>query len=514
MIMKRISILFLGIFLCGTVYAQDKGNIEMNVPDSLLHFDYHFDYSVFDSPYRGAYEFSPYNVKINPTKSGFDGKKLYLSAGAGFTMHPELDFYWTPLRKDNCSLSLYNFGKGYMGPYSFVPDGGSSFSGYDFSDELGLDARWVNKKSYVSLQGGWDGVFSSADSWKSTYNSFFASFGVKARNDNPSFFYYDFKLDYRHSSDNLSGSDKIGDNYFSLGGSIGPVIKRNFRLLIDFRVDYEKLSDSRDGMTGASAFLASGTPHLKFDLGPFNIDAGAVFDYSQAGSGLFSLSPSVKASVNLAKDQLKLYAGFVGGQKIHSYNSLKSDNHFHVRYDDSPSVSWTRYDAFAGFKGTIGQNFEYDLKGGYKVEDNAAVAYVSYVFADVSYLYFDAFLAWHSESLDIDGKFRFVPKFKLEEGSYGFTLPLAQGDFRAVYNWNKRVYAGVTLQFVTDRSSIDPKFSKLQGYFSPGLYAEFKINRVWGVWAKGGNLLGQAVYDTPGYAVKGPYFTLGISCNL
>ena len=32
-----------------------KQNVPVNVPDSALKFDYDFDYSVFDSPYRGAY---------------------------------------------------------------------------------------------------------------------------------------------------------------------------------------------------------------------------------------------------------------------------------------------------------------------------------------------------------------------------------------------------------------------------------------------------------------------------
>ena len=44
---------------------QKQGE-ELQVPDSLLRFDYNFDYSVFDTPYRGSYEFSPYRIDATP----------------------------------------------------------------------------------------------------------------------------------------------------------------------------------------------------------------------------------------------------------------------------------------------------------------------------------------------------------------------------------------------------------------------------------------------------------------
>ena len=41
-----------------------KSEPDLVLPDSLYAFDYSFDYSVFDSPYKGSYEFTPYNVEI------------------------------------------------------------------------------------------------------------------------------------------------------------------------------------------------------------------------------------------------------------------------------------------------------------------------------------------------------------------------------------------------------------------------------------------------------------------
>ena len=71
-----------------------KQGPRMRIPDSLLRFDYHFDYSVFDSPYKGSYEFSPYSVTITPDPKVYDGRKLYLRGGLGYVLKPELDVVW------------------------------------------------------------------------------------------------------------------------------------------------------------------------------------------------------------------------------------------------------------------------------------------------------------------------------------------------------------------------------------------------------------------------------------
>ena len=42
---------------------------QMAVPDSVTRFNLDFDYSVFEKPYRGAYEFTPYYVQLKPRPS-------------------------------------------------------------------------------------------------------------------------------------------------------------------------------------------------------------------------------------------------------------------------------------------------------------------------------------------------------------------------------------------------------------------------------------------------------------
>ena len=67
----------------GRALDVEKQNVAMAVPDSLLKFDWDFGYSVFDNPYKGAYEFSPYLIEMRPDPTVYAGKKFYLRAGAG-----------------------------------------------------------------------------------------------------------------------------------------------------------------------------------------------------------------------------------------------------------------------------------------------------------------------------------------------------------------------------------------------------------------------------------------------
>ena len=83
----------------GKLMEVHKPKIEMAVPDSVLRFDLEFDYSVSDSPYKGAYDFTPYVLDMKPSPTYRHNSRLYLNAGAGYQFHPELDLVWSPALK-------------------------------------------------------------------------------------------------------------------------------------------------------------------------------------------------------------------------------------------------------------------------------------------------------------------------------------------------------------------------------------------------------------------------------
>ena len=90
---------------------------QLAVPDSVTRFNLDFDYSVFEKPYQGAYEFTPYYVQLKPTPKPSTTEKFYLRAGAGFTLHPELDFVFTPVQKEKYRMSVYATHQSYFGRY-------------------------------------------------------------------------------------------------------------------------------------------------------------------------------------------------------------------------------------------------------------------------------------------------------------------------------------------------------------------------------------------------------------
>ena len=80
----------------GQLVEVNKPSFDMMVPDSVTRFDLDFDYTVFEKPYMGTYEFSPYLLKMQPSSAVQKRRQLYLKAGAGYTLYPTFDLVWSP----------------------------------------------------------------------------------------------------------------------------------------------------------------------------------------------------------------------------------------------------------------------------------------------------------------------------------------------------------------------------------------------------------------------------------
>ena len=60
----------------------------------------------------------------------------------------------------------------------------------------------------------------------------------------------------------------------------------------------------------------------------------------------------------------------------------------------------------------------------------------------------------------------------------------------------------------------DSPSAQIPGYIDLGLNAEYRASSKVAVWAKGGNLLGNAIQKEALFARRGAFFTLGLSVNL
>ena len=111
-------------------------------------------------------------------------------------------------------------------------------------------------------------------------------------------------------------------------------------------------------------------------------------------------------------------------------------------------------------------------------------------------------------------------KPEMEKGTFALVLPLFTGSAELVYNWNRRVFAGLNAEWATAREGKDFYTSynnyfdcHVPGWVDLGVTAEFRVNNRFLLWTEGRNLLNQTVMRNFMIAEKGPYVTAGVCLN-
>ncbi len=503
-----------------------KPLLGMAVPDSLLRFDSAFDYEVFNKKYEGAYSFSPYNLNNSPEQDAFRGKSLYLKAGAGYSLHPQLDFVFSPVQKGPFQMSVYASHRSYFGRYKGVkavreenfwmldPDKERSYAGHDAVTTAGLDGRYDFGKSFVSFGAGYYGLMAKDTVVKRSYNA--ADLYARVRSNNPSgsYFFYDAGARLRVGMDNLDyyqgftkpslvkGRQKLGETEVVVDGSLGPVFDAFHRLLVGFDFSTRSYSSLFKNNIGRLAV----TPKYQFETGAFKFSLGVKLEGLFKGAQVDTLSfgrmhsrsgqviyPDLHVGFS-ASDNVLVYASVTGGSDLNTYSSLIARNHHLVPSYAASSIfqqasmplmdnTIERINASAGVRGNIRGRLEFDVKAGYARVDNGlmdrlvdmvthwayghlGVAYfpgITYV--DYDLLYGDALLGWKSDKVSVDAALHYRgTKFRGEEEVYAFRFPRFSGDVRAVWNFNPRMYVGSTLGFCSRRTGYAGGLSPL--YFA------------------------------------------------
>lgn len=513
-----------------------KLGVESQVPDSLYEFDYSFDYSVFDSPYRGSYEFTPYEIRITPDPMIYDGSRFLLRAGAGYTLRPVLDFYWTAVDRGNFTLGLTNNGSGYCGNYAprtAASDGSGAlggFDGYDLSDNLSLGGHWIMRGADLRFSLGYDGIFTGAADRSDVFmlgsmNSGHASVELASSEKSRTYFSYKIGAVYRFSADSQLqkyASEGVpaparlnsNENNLRVYGSVGPVINGKSAFLLDFDFGTESL-DNPAGYSDIAANHAVLTPHVAFSLGAFDLDAGANIDYLWNGtSGNFNFSPALHVSVDMFAGAVKAYAGATGGRRMLDAYSLKTINHFHSYLASLPVSCTEKFGAFLGMEGRVGGHFQFDLNGGYSSWSGMPMEYLrSFSFVDADFVRASLDMKWISERIDAEAgiDWRHITRYAAADA---FAPSELSGDFSFRYNWLRRIYAGISVAGATSRRTLNTSLAEVPGYVDLGLDFEYRFSSRLGVWMNAGNLLGMKIERHPGYVVDGQYITLGVLLKL
>ena len=488
-----------------------KQGPSMSVPDSLLRFDYHFDYSVFESPYKGAYEFSPYSVDIAPSASPYDGRKFYLRAGAGYVFRPELETVWSVLDRKKAAVNVFAGGKGYYGNYlritpsSLEADRSQLDKGYDFGAKAGVDSRFNLGPVLLRAELGCEGIFTDHQLYHAGLG--YAPYAsVRAAYQKPGAFCYGLGVRYRYVEDRRDGQMSVYDHDIRIDADIAPHLSGNYKVGADVLV-----------ATNMFYTAADIHPHAAFNWGFLDVDAGFRVGWFV---DRVTISPAVNLDLHLFRDYINLYLFADGRNHMPSYWDYKAYSHrFHTAYA-TPMPVREIADLGGGLRGYAPFGLQYDVKAGYKFVENSPFWAVSaagteaLLYQDCKVFHADLALAWVSERVNVDGSLHYQ---KLPEGVGERIFAPAElyGEIKGGYNWMKRIYAGLSVSGSTFREAVvGTKTARMPGYVNLGIWGEYKFNSKISAWLQGSNLLNQEIRISPVFCEYGPSVTAGITVSL
>lgn len=555
----------------GNASEVHKPLLGMNIPDSLLHFDLDFDYEVFEKPYQGAYSFKPYMLNMRPAKDAWRGRQLYLKAGAGYTLHPQFEFVFSPEQSGPFQMSVYASHKSYFGNYHEIKpelqDGlyrmkksGGKFGGYDALTSAGFDGRYNWDRTILSFGIGYYGLAAKDSVMSRSYNAFDFNARVRSNNDSESYFLYDIELRGRVANDGLDyksfsfpegvSVDKQNENWVLLDGLVGPVVNNSRSILVGFEAESASYSRFYDGNVGRVALI----PSYRFKSGRWNLNLGVKLEFmfrNDADTLSFGKMGGGKGQIVYpdahisfaAGGNVALYADATGGSRLNTYSSQISENH-HLNpsflvapvYElITPLVDNTveKVNARIGVRGSAASSFQFDVNGGVGLYGNALMEsglftaggdlVPALAYSDYNLIYANALVGLRTGRVKIDADFRYrgVSFPDNDALNLGFTLPKYSGGVRASYDISSRLYAGINVEAASWRdgkcasvASEDILDVRVPGYVDLGVNCGYKFNRKLEFWLESGNLLCQAIQRNPFYAEKGPWVTAGVSLNL
>lgn len=564
----------------GKLMEVNKQNVAMAIPDSLLKFDWNFNYSVFDNPYRGAYEFSPYRIDMKPDPTRRDNGSFYLRAGAGYSLHPEAQMVFTPATKGRFGISVYDDFKGYSGMYHAIsatrgtgnylvaPDG--EYKGYDFANRLGTTLRYDAASTVITLDGGFD-ILRTKEQFFGGNKANGGSAVLRVRSIDDSDFNYDFSLGW-NGLKNTALDETFSSKYalFYKENDLGIDAALGYRLAekhaIRFGTSWHHIIFSERDRT-AYADRVEIVPSYCFSEDGFSVSAGIRFadvwreyEYDASYSSQYSesfpaadykgrkLYPEFHLSYEAIPDKLVLSAKVVGGQTFNTYASYLKGNH-HLPdvmsggyFCNLGDATVNTFDAGIGISGRVRSIFQYGAEAGYARYYNAPMVGIGILYSipsdesssvsehftpvvnmmNYNLLYAGLNGVLGTDRVDASARVRLQKSLKpeMEKGVFAVTLPVISGSADFVYNWNRRVFAGLSAEWASSREGEDLYSSygnfndcHVPGWIDLGVTAEFRMNNHFSIWAEGRNLLNQTVMRNFMIAEKGPYATAGICLN-
>ncbi len=290
-------------------------------------------------------------------------------------------------------------------------------------------------------------------------------------------------------------------------------------------------------------YARDNTSALKYSLTNFGIEPSFVIlenDWTlELGAGLFYgldsensgnkfyIYPKVNASYKLVGDLMIFYTGVNGGLEQNFYADFVNDNPFL-----SPTLNMrptnNQYTVFAGLKGKLANNINYNVTGSYLNEkDKALYKGNDYTedFSNQNYAFGNSFGVVYDDVRT----FRFYGELKADfsrnvsfgingtfnsykyDGIEAWNLPSMKLSSNLDVNITKQWYAGLNVFYVGERKDMqsnldlgtDPVITTLKSYFDANAHLGYKYNERLTCFLKLNNIGNQAYEKWLNYPVQG-----------
>lgn len=552
----------------GKLLEVNKPSMTMAVPDSVRQFALDFDYSVFENPYKGSYEFKPYQLLMKPYASGKELSQFWLKAGVGYTLHPELSAVWTPALNGKFRMNVYADHNSYIGGYRTMTPGSlekpalsltrwsgddgkmAYWNGYRMRSKAGIDGQFDWETGKFAFDVAYYGIASKDTLKHRAYDAVAANLSVASKPQSGDHFIYDVSAAYRFAEDKLKY--KFSDSFqsehdFSFNAAVGQVFAASHSVLFD--LGFRTLYYSGEMPANVGEIMIA--PHYVFSKKRILFDVGvkiAKLFGPQDNINFQTKDQVVYPDVNVrfvaVPDVLAVYGKIGGGNRINSYMSLLERNPFmdfsFARSGALMDATVERVSLKLGAEGHLAKRFAYDVHAGYvnykndlldavvlSNKDSKEYMYMpGFIYAAYQKFYAGVDLGWQSDRVSFDASLEYA-SYKGAEGLYGAFMPSPlTADAAFEYNWNRRIFVGVDCRYASARKSVltstDSEISAtfrpidavLPGFVDLGVYAEYATSRKLSFWLRGGNLLNMTVQYCPLYAERGINFTAGICLKL
>lgn len=259
------------------------------------------------------------------------------------------------------------------------------------------------------------------------------------------------------------------------------------------------------------------------------LGAGLFYALDSENSGnKFYIYPKVNASYKLVGDLMIFYTGVNGGLNQNSYADFVTDNPFL-----SPTLnmrpSSTQYNVFAGLKGKLANNVNYNVTASYLNEkDKALFKSNDYTedFSNQNYAFGNSFGVVYEDirtfrfygelkadfsqnvTFGINGTFN---SYSTDNGIEAWNLPSMKLSSTLDVNITKQWYAGFNIFYVGERkdmqsnlnAGVDPVITTLKSYFDANAHLGYKYNERLTFFLKLNNIGNQAYERWLNYPVQG-----------